>query len=76
VKNPSLEGNMRDYANVTQLVVLANLESFNSELIKERMLQSERLIRLNKTAISQMIALVQNKSVKQLENKSKNDKKT
>ena len=76
MKNPSLEGNMRDYANVTQLVVLANLESFNSELIKERMLQSERLIRLNKTAISQMIALVQNKSVKQLENKSKNDKKT
>jgi len=68
-KNPKLEGNMRDYANVTQLVVLANLESLNSEFIKQELSQEDRLIRLNKIAISQMKALINSRSVKQLESK-------
>ncbi|MEK6939322.1 MAG: KilA-N domain-containing protein [Nanoarchaeota archaeon] len=65
--NPSKKGNMRDYANVTQLVVLANLESLNSEFIKQELSQGERLIRLNKIAISQMSSLIDNKPVKRME---------
>lgn len=66
-RNPSKNGNMRDYANVTQLVVLANLESLNSEFIKQELSQGERLIRLNKIAISQMSSLIDNKQVKRVE---------
>jgi len=65
------EGNMKDYANVTQLVVLANLETLNSGFIKDNIEQGERLVRLNKIAISQMKSLINNKSVKKLEDKSK-----
>lgn len=65
--NPSKKGNMRDYANVTQLVVLANLEILNSEFIKQELSQGERLIRLNKIAISQMSSLIDNKPVKRME---------
>lgn len=70
-QNPKEEGNLRDYANVSQLVVLANLEVLNSEFIRENIAQGERLIRLNKIAISQMISLIDNKGVKQLGNKSR-----
>ncbi len=68
-QNPGKEGNLRDYANVTQLVVLANLESLNSELIRQELSQVERLIRLNKIAISQMKSLVENKRIRKLERK-------
>ena len=57
---------MRDYANVTQLVCLANLESINAELIRMGMSQSERLLKLNETAIVQMRSLLCNKSVGKL----------
>ena len=60
---------MRDYSNVTQLVVLANLESLNSELIKQSLSQEDRLIRLNKVAISQMTSLVDDTRIKKLEKK-------
>lgn len=70
-KNPVLDGNMRDYANVTQLVVLANLEALNSEFIKQDLSQSERLIRLNKIAISQIKSLINDKRVKRLEDKKR-----
>lgn len=66
-KNKKQSGNMRDYANVTQLVCLANLESLNAEFIKMGMAQKERLLTLNKTAISQMKSLLENPSVKKLE---------
>ncbi len=45
---------MRDYANVTQLVCLANLENLNALFIKENMKQAQRLIKLNEIAIEQM----------------------
>ena len=64
--NPLKKGNMRDYSNVTQLVVLANLESLNSEFIKQELSQEDKLIRLNRIAISQMRALIDNKGVKRL----------
>lgn len=69
-QNTDKEGNVRDYANVSQLVVLANLEALNSEFIKESISQGERLVKLNKIAISQMKSLIDNKSVKQLTDKS------
>ena len=69
--NLDKKGNIRDYANVYQLIVLSNLENFNSEFIKENIEQEKRLIRLNKIAISQMKLLINNKSIKQLEDKSK-----
>lgn len=67
--NPSKKGNMRDYANVTQLVVLANLESLNSEFIKQELCQENRLVKLNQVAISQMRSLIDNKRIKKLEKK-------
>lgn len=68
-ENPEKKGNMRDYANVRQLVVLANIESLNSEFIKQELPQSERIISLNKTAISQMKSLVEDSRIKKLEKK-------
>jgi hypothetical protein len=65
-KNPKKDGNIRDYADVTQLVVLANLEGINAELIKQEISQSDRLVQLNQTAISQMRSLVGNPSIKKL----------
>ena len=69
-KNPDKDGNIRDYTNIYQLIVLSNLENFNSEFIKENIRQGERLVKLNKIAISQMKSLINNKKVKQLEDKS------
>ena len=65
-KNKSKEGNMRDYADVYQLVCLANLESLNAEFIKMGMSQKDRLLKLNKTAIIQMKSLLENTTVKKL----------
>jgi hypothetical protein len=56
--NPKAEGNMRDDASIEQLVVLTNLESINSILIHQGLMQSERLAQLNKIAITQMKSLV------------------
>jgi len=58
VANPDKEGNMRDYATLEQLVVLSNMESINAMLIRQGLPQSDRLIQLNNTAITQMKALV------------------
>ncbi len=52
--NPDKNGNMRDYANVTQLVCLSNLENLNALFIKENLEQKDRLIKLNEIAIEQM----------------------
>ena len=59
-------GNIRDYAGLEQLVVLSNLESINALLIKQGLSQRERLIQLNKTAITQMKTLVENRAIKKL----------
>ena len=52
--NPHLDGNIRDYATMNELICLANLENLNSVFIKEGLKQSERLKKLNKIAISQI----------------------
>lgn len=65
-KNPDLEGNVRDYASVEQLVCLANLEVLNARFIEEGKNQSERLILLNKIAINQLELLIGNSNIKKL----------
>lgn len=66
-ENPDKKGNMRDYANVSQLVCLANLETLNAHLIRQELPQDERLRLLNNTAIHQMRLLTQDSSIKRLE---------
>lgn len=56
-KNKKLDGNIRDYATINELICLANLENINSVFINNKIVQSERLVRLNKIAISQMQVL-------------------
>lgn len=55
--NPKLEGNVRDYASVEQLLVLANMEGMNAEFIHMGLPQGDRLKRLNQIAIRQMQVL-------------------
>lgn len=63
-KNPDKQGNIREYATINELICLANLENINSIYINERIEQSERLIRLNKIAISQIEILTKtNKNI-------------
>jgi hypothetical protein len=64
--NPKLDGNIRDYAHIEQLVVLSNLESINALLIHQGLKQIERLKQLNEIAISQMRSLLTDKTVKRL----------
>ena len=67
--NPDLKGNIRDYADVNQLVCLANLESLNAHFITEEISQDIRIEKLNQVAIKQMIILLNDKSIKKLEDK-------
>ena len=66
--NPVKKGNMRDEANLNQLLVLANMESYNAILIEQEKLMSERLVLLRKFAIKQMktLAMVSMDGLKQL----------
>jgi hypothetical protein len=64
--NPQADGNMRDYATVEQLLVLANIESMNAELIHMGLPQAERIKRLNEIAIRQMQVLTSAAAIKQL----------
>jgi hypothetical protein len=65
-ENSGKDGNVRDYADVTQLVVLANLEGMNAELIRRGLPQSDRLVQLNQIAIVQMKSLLGSESIKKL----------
>lgn len=53
-ENPTLKGNLRDYATAEQLLVLVNLENLNAHFIKEGTHQTARLQKLNQVAIYQM----------------------
>ncbi|MDO8999783.1 MAG: KilA-N domain-containing protein [Bacteroidota bacterium] len=64
--NPKAVGNIRDTANIEQLVVLSNLENINSVLINQKISQAERLIKLNEIAISQIKILLNNRQLKSL----------
>ncbi|MDP2384834.1 MAG: KilA-N domain-containing protein [Bacteroidota bacterium] len=64
--NSDKNGNIRDYATLEQLVVLSNMESINALLIQQNLPQSERLLQLNKVAISQMKSLTESRAIKKL----------
>ena len=68
-QNPELakKGNIRDYTDLLNLIILNNLENTNAELIRMNIKQSDRLIRLNESARIQMEALKNNKNIKELE---------
>lgn len=66
-KNPNLDGNMRDYANILQLVILVNLENLNAEMIEQGLEQSKRLVRLNQIAKKQLDILQGNAGIKRIE---------
>ena len=72
-ENPNLKGNMRDYASLNELLVLANMESYNAVLIEKGLSQKERMIELRKLARTQMISLekLNDISIKSLEDKEK-----
>lgn len=65
--HPDLKSNIRDYANVSQLVCLSNLENLNAVFISEGMTQAERLAKLNAIAISQMKVLTEDHRLLQLD---------
>jgi len=65
-ENPDRKGNIRDFATLEQLVVLSNMESINALLIQQELSQEDRLVQLNKVAITQMKSLLGNNGLKQL----------
>jgi len=65
-KNLDKDGNIRDYASIEQLLVLANIEGMNAELIRMGLPQSERITHLNEVAIRQMKVLIAAPALKQL----------
>ena len=67
-ENAGLEGNIRDYSNIEQLLVLANLESMNAEFIRMALPQGERLKKLNRIAIQQLTSLTGNRNINKLDN--------
>ena len=71
-ENPKEKGNIRDFANVSQLVCLANLENINAIWINEKISQADRLRKLNQIAIKQMKLLTSNapKSLRQMDKNS------
>ncbi len=72
-ENPNLKGNMRDYASLNELLVLANMESYNAILIGKGMDQKERMIELRKLARTQLLSIekLNNIGIKSLEDKSR-----
>lgn len=70
-KHPDKKGNIRDYATLNQLLVLANMESYNAILIEQGKEQSERLQLLNKFAVRQLEAIekINTDTIKRLEEK-------
>ena len=56
-ENPELKGNMRDYASLNELLVLANMESYNAILIEKGLEQRDRMIELRNLAKTQLLSL-------------------
>jgi hypothetical protein len=63
-QNPALDGNIRDKATLEQLVVLSNMESINALLIQQGLASQDRILQLNKVAITQMKSLLDSKQLK------------
>lgn len=72
-ENPREKGNIRDFADVSQLLCLANLENLNAHFIREGMNQPDRLEKLNQIAIQQMRLLVEDRRVKKMGKEGSNE---
>lgn len=72
-ENPNLKGNIRDYASLNELLVLANMESYNAVLISKGLEQKERMIELRNLARTQLTSLekLNNVALNRLEDKTK-----
>ena len=70
-ENPKLKGNIRDYTSLNELLILANMESYNAILIEKGIEQKERMIELRKLARTQLMSLenINNVDIKKLEKK-------
>lgn len=66
-ENPNASGNIRDQATLHQLVVLANLESMNAQLIREGLPRDERVAYLSKMAAEQLKALKDNPTLAKID---------
>lgn len=64
--HPDAEGNIRDNAPLEQLVVLTNIESLNAVFIRQGLSQTERLVKLNDIAITQMRSLLADTHIQRL----------
>ena len=64
--NPNLKGNIRDYATIEQLIVLSNMESSNSIMIRKEISQRERLEELNQYALIQLKSIQNSISINKL----------
>lgn len=73
-ENPNLEGNIRDYASLNELLVLANMENYNAILIEKGIEQKERMIELRQLARTQLLSLERqrDKSIRKLSRKDSN----
>ena len=71
-ENPDLKGNMRDYASLNELLVLANMESYNAILIGKGVDQKDRMVELRKLARTQLLSLKKlgDGGIKKLEEKT------
>jgi len=65
-ENPKLDGNMRDYATIEQLLILSNMESYNAELVTQKIDQKQRIVFLNDMAKRQMQSLTNSNKIKLL----------
>ncbi len=65
-ENPGVKGNMRDFASIEQLLVLANLENINALLIEQGVPQQKRLEKLHATALYQIETITDSKSARVL----------
>lgn len=77
-ENPDLKGNMRDYASLNELLILANMESYNAILIRKGINQKERMNELRNLARSQMLSLekLNSKEIKSIDAESRSTKWT
>lgn len=68
-ENPDLKGNIRDYASLNELLVLANMESYNAVLISKGIEQKDRMMELREFARNQIVALekINSEAIKKLE---------
>jgi len=64
--HPEKTGNIRDYADISQLVCLSNLENLNALFISENLSQQERLVKLNRIAIHQMKLLTEDAAARRV----------